>query len=334
MNKDSREKFDTILRCMKEHASWYIVCHENPDGDTLGCALVLYSFAARNGKKAVVTGRSPFPERYQFLPYASVYEQNVSLPDREESGVLVLCVDTSTEERSIEWVSGIKNTKLSSINIDHHMDNTMYCKINCIVPDASATAEIVIDLLDYSGCGITEDESIALYSALSTDNGNFRYNSTTAHTHICAAKLHEAGLKPADVDDKINENLSADVLKLWGTAFSRTELVCGGKGALFYVTAADIDKAGADLSSLDGLVNMLLRIKGVKVAAFLTETGETCKVSIRSREPYSARELAAVFGGGGHMMAAGAKIAGTVKEALPKIKKEMEQYIDFGHITD
>ena len=334
MNKELKDKFDAILHCMKESDPWYIVCHENPDGDTLGCALALYSFALRNGKSAFVTCKSPFPERYQFLPFASAYRPNLPLSSSDKDGCLVICVDTSTAERSIDWISEITGSKISSVNIDHHIDNSLCCKINCIVPEASATAEIIIDLLDYSGSGITEDESVLLYSALTTDNGNFRYNSTTAHSHLCAAKLHEAGLRPADVDDHINENLSSDILKLWGRVFSRTELLSGGKGAVFYVTASDINDADADLSSLDGLVNMLLRIRGVKIAALLSETQEGCKVSIRSREPYSARELACIFGGGGHPMAAGAKILEPLEYTLPKLKKEMEKYIAFGPSAD
>lgn len=326
--------FDDVLKQMNEKTSWVMLCHENPDGDTLGCALALYSLALRLGKGARVCGKYKFPSRYDFLPYSDCYMQISSINDIELEGALVISVDTSTLDRAVGGLSDLEARGTVVANIDHHADNSRYGKINIIVPEASATAEIITDLFISGGFGITQNEANALYIALSTDNGNFRFSSTTPHSHICASRLLAAGAEHARMDDCVNENLTISVLKLWGTAFLNAELLLDGRAAILWLTAADMKNANADASSVDGLVNMLMRIRGVKVGVFLCETSTANKLSIRTREPYSAREIAGIFNGGGHICAAGAKISGRFDDALSKVRTELVKYVDDRDIAD
>ena len=319
-----------IIECLDRHVAWIVVCHENPDGDTLGCGMALYSLGVRLGRKVRLIGKDPLPCRYEFLRYAKDYEQVRELSPEEACGALVICVDTSTVNRSVPGLAKVLAQCADTVNIDHHGDNERYCRLNLVDSDASATAEIITDIMLAGGWGVTKDEADALYAGLITDNGNFRFRSTSPRSHICAAKLLEAGTDPAEIDDYVNENLSASGLKLWGTALSRTEIFAGGKGALFWLRDDDFKEASADASVVDGLVNMLLRINGVKIAIFLSDPNGVNKASIRTRPPYSAREIAAVFGGGGHVQAAGAAIQGTFEEALAKIRAEAERYAVYG----
>lgn len=318
--REITEKFDSSKK-------WVILCHENPDGDTMGCGLALYSLGKRLDKDVRVMGRDPIPERYWFLPYYRDFECCTEILEEDIRNALLICVDTSTAARSMPGLKEVLSIA-DSINIDHHGDNHLYCKLNLVDPEASASAELITELLIEGGWGIEEREAICLYTGLSTDNGNFRFGTTTARSHLCAAKLLEAGVKPAVIDEYVNENMTPSILKLWGLAFTRTEMFSNGRGALFWLKREDFEEAGADSSAVDGLVNKLLKIAGVKVALFMTEANGENKVSIRTKTPYVARDIASVFGGGGHLQAAGAKIKGAFQDVINAVKAEAEKYID------
>ncbi len=315
-----------VIEKFKSNDKWVILCHENPDGDTLGSGLALYSLGKRLGKKVRVMGRDVIPERYKFLPYHDDFECCREIKEDDIKNALLICVDTSTAARS---TPGLKEVLpiADSINIDHHGDNHLFCKLNLVDTDASATAEIITEMLIEGGWGIEYEEAVSLYAGLATDNGNFRFASTTARSHLCAARLLEAGVKPAVMDGYLNENITLSVLKLWGLAYTRTEMFSDDSGALFWLRKEDFEAAGADLSAVDGLVNMLLRITGVKMALFLTEVGSENKLSIRTKAPFTARDIASVYGGGGHLQAAGAKLEGKFDDALASVKAEAEKYI-------
>lgn len=312
------------LKKMRERDSWIIAIHENPDGDTLGCGLALYSMGLRMCKGVRIVGKSALPDSYRFLPFSGNYEQVQELTDGDKLGALIVCVDTSTAGRSVGGLAGA-----DVINIDHHGDNKLYGGLNVIVQEASATAEIILDMFRLSGLPLEKDEAVCLYTALVTDNGNFKFRSTTPNSHLCAAKLLETGIDPSELDDRINRNMTIGIMRLWGDAFCRVETFADGRAAMFWLDGSDFERAGADFSATDGLVNLLMRIKGVDVALLITEYEGAAKLSVRTRGPYSAREITAEWGGGGHIQAAGAKIDATVEEARKILKDRVAKYVTY-----
>lgn len=316
----SEKIFSEIRAKLLEAESWGIICHENPDGDTLGSALALYSFGKRLGKNVFITGRDLFPDRYSFMPFSDEYRQFTEEiqvePDR-----LLISVDVSTEARGLPELTRQTN---NSICIDHHGDNPGFMSLNLIRPDASATAELVCKIICESDENhvLTNDEASLLYVALVTDNGNFRFSSTTAASHECAAQLLSFGADPSALDNAIRENLTVEALSLWGIVISRARTFCDGKAGMFWLTAEDLERCHADHSAFDGIVNMLMRIKGLKIAVYAyDECNGTVKLSIRTKAEYSARVIANCFGGGGHERAAGAKNNGTLRETLLAVEK-------------
>ena len=324
--QNTTKVIEKIIAALGERQKWILACHENPDGDTIGCSLALYSLGKRLGKEVRVTGKSLLPERYFFLPFADAYKASDFILEADKFTAIV-CVDTSTEERSIGGLAEASKRGAVVINIDHHGDNRMLCDLSMVNPNASATAEVVVDIFMSSEWKITKDEANLLYLALVTDNGNFRFSSTTEKSHKCAATLMSFGAVPSFIDEGVNENMTASVLRLWGLALSRTESFAGGVCAVFWLTQEEIESAHADAASIDGLVNMLLRVKGVKAAALFSCVDGQNKASVRTKTPYSAREIVSVFGGGGHPQAAGTKIQGDFYCALTKLKAEMEKHV-------
>lgn len=322
-----RDLLVETLNKMREHSRWLVLIHENPDGDTLGCGFALYSLGRRLGKEVRVMGKSAMPESYCFLPFSEHYEQTYALTAADVTeDPLVICVDTSTEERSVDGISLLVNKK-NSVNIDHHGDNKLYAGLNVLAPEASATAEIIIDIFEQSGMQLNRDEAVCLYTALVTDNGNFKFKATTPRSHLYAAKLLETGIDPSELDDMINRNMTEGIMRLWGDAFCRVEIFANGRAAVFWLGFEDFRRAGADFTASDGLVNLLMRIKGVKIAMLLTEFEDGVKLSVRTRAPYSAREITAEWGGGGHIQAAGAKINADIAEAQKIVKDRVEKYV-------
>lgn len=316
------ETFREALAMLKNNGAWTLVCHEHPDGDTLGSAFALYSLAKRLGKRAAILSKDPLPPVYSYFPYSDELICAQRAPLALADGALLIAVDMSTPERSVENFGDLLASCSASLCIDHHGDNRLFCETNLVEPESSATAEIVVRLMEAYGEGMTAGEASALYTALATDNGNFRFSSTTAESHRCAGVLLDAGAKPDEIDDRVSQNLTAGALRLWGTALSRTEIFLGGDGALFWLSREEMKTAAAASPELEGLVNMLMRVKGVKLALFITEYDGFCKLSVRARPPYGAREIAAAFGGGGHPCAAGAKVPGSIAFAVESVKKE------------
>lgn len=331
IKKGQREE---LLQRLESFDKWLLLIHENPDGDTLGCGLAMYSFALRIGKSARILGKSNLPDSYLFLPFATDYEQKQQLTaDDAGNDTLIICIDTSTVERSVGGLDDLIKEG-NSINIDHHGDNKKYAGLNIVVPEASATAEIIAEILVYSGAGISKDEAICLYAALVTDNGYFKFKSTTPHSHLCAALLLEAGAVPSELDDMINKNMTSPIMRLWGNALCRAETFACGEAAMFWLDDADFRRADAGPSAVDGLVNLLLRIKGVKIALLLSAIDSEIKLSVRTRAPYSAREIAEIWGGGGHLQASGAKLRGmSFEEAEKAVKEAVIRYVAGGIST-
>jgi len=318
MNSSSKE----ISALLESYDSWAILCHEKPDGDTLGSALALYSLAQRLGKTAVIGGKDAFAERYAFLPGSSAYRKLTA--EDVPHGSLLLCIDTSTKARSVEGIEQLTQT-LESVNVDHHGDNELYCKHNLVDDKASATAELVTKIIAEKWT-VSKAEATCLYTALVTDNGDFRFSSVTPESHRIAEILLEAGAKQNEIDDRLNENMTENSLRLWGYALNSANVFANGKAAVSCVVSADYQKYAAMQADMENFVNQLLRIKGIKIALFVSEFDGKTKLSIRTRAPYSARHIASMFGGGGHINAAGAGLAGEINTALKELTDKVKEY--------
>jgi phosphoesterase RecJ-like protein len=309
--------------------SWLVISHEKPDGDTLGCGVALARLGLRLSKRVRFICPDPCPPKYAFLTDGLNIEAAGGMPeDFPGADGVVICLDTSIASRSVPGLLD-RSPACPLINIDHHGDNEMFGDVNWIDPSASATGEMVTALMDASPWGIMPDEAEALYAAIISDNGGFSFESTTLASHRHAMTLLEAGVSPQKVADELNSNLSAEILRLWGRAMSRATVFAGGSCALYWLADEDFAETGTTRDATENLVNFLMRIKGVKVAALCGEIpgcGQS-RASIRARSPFSAREVANAFGGGGHLFASGCTINAPADEAAERLRDEMTRHV-------
>jgi phosphoesterase RecJ-like protein len=155
--RDHQDLIDKILEVLSSKSRWLVLMHEKPDGDTAGCACAIASLGSRLGKDVALGGPDQYPSRYHFLPGAERYKEMNGIPDDFYGGdCVIICVDTSKPERGVKGITEA-SSRCAVVNIDHHPDNLRYGDINWVEPLASATGEMVTELLASSDWGISED---------------------------------------------------------------------------------------------------------------------------------------------------------------------------------
>ncbi|MBR1992950.1 MAG: bifunctional oligoribonuclease/PAP phosphatase NrnA, partial [Firmicutes bacterium] len=166
----------------------------------------------------------------------------------------------------------------------------------------------------------------SIYTGINTDTGSFQYSNTTADTHAIASDLMTYGVDHTAINVKLYQTIPMTKLKIQAAILQRAELLFGGKVAVGYVTGQMLEEAGAVLDDAEGTIDMLRNIEGVEIAAFLKEKGEAVKVSMRAKSFANVAEIASVFGGGGHVKAAGCTLEMGMDEALDAIKKAIGEH--------
>ena len=294
-----------------------LLCHIHPDGDTLGSAFGLkHALEAKGSHKVTVVCEDEVPKRLIFLTEGKeqlgVDDKGSDLPE------LVCSIDCSVLNR----VGNTYDGKID-LKIDHHKDGDDYAGKNYTDSSAAATGEIIYMLireLEELGEGILNKESAtALYAALSSDTGSFKYSNVTSRTMRIAAELIDEGADHVYVSHRLfgiktYEEIAAEKIML-----SESEFYIGGKIAFFMVTN-DMKKGMTD-DAFSDTVSKLREIEGVELSVTLRQDSadpKSYKISMRSGEKVSASELCRKFGGGGHERAAGA----VIKSETPEVARQ------------
>jgi len=293
-----------IAHELQNSSSFFLAVHQNPDGDTLGCALCLQSVLERQGKTAFVFSTDPLPKYLSFLQGYDRVSVGV-LPQGKHFDTAVM-LECSNPKRAGD-VSSVLAGVRCVINIDHHVTSDNYGHINHVDATASSISEIVFGMLDAMGVTLTPAEADCLYVGLATDTGRFHYKAATPLTHRTAARLIESGAKAWEINDRVYATKDFASLKLLGLALTRLELLHGGKTGVSYITTEDFKKYSATHQNTEDIVNYGLMPGGVKVSALFKEENGRITVNFRSRGEMDVSAVAKDFGGGGHKNASGCK---------------------------
>ncbi|MGI6784424.1 MAG: DHH family phosphoesterase [Aminivibrio sp.] len=313
-----------IIDILKRASRWIILSHIKPDGDTLGCGAAFYSLGLSMEKEVRWGGPDPMPEGYRFLAGSEDYVPGLALDSLAISKAdAVIALDTSTLARSVAGLESL-DPAAPLLNIDHHQDNEGFGTTPWVDPAASSVGEMCWELFEEWGIFLPPEAADALYVAIATDTGNFVFAGTTPQTHRAAAGLLALGVKPARLDQMIKCGRTMGGLKLRGSALNRVT-AAGPFGAITWIGREDFKKTGGDPSETESLVNELLTIKTVSFAALLTEEEDGVRASLRSRGALSASDVAKVFGGGGHLQAAGCTLPLPLDEAVKTLKSYIEE---------
>lgn len=315
-----------ILNLINQSSNILIVTHVNPDGDTLGSssALKVYikDILGKNADILIqIKDRSNFPSTYSFLPYL---EDAITLSELKENYYdLIITPDIASIDRIIDNAGVIYKNTENTISIDHHKTNKGYAKLNYIKGGISSTGEVLYELFKKQNIEITPKMAIGLYSAILTDTGCFKYESTTPRTFEIAKELSQKGINTSQIADLCYTNKPKNMILFQNYLVSNAIFKQDDKIAYCLITKDIINKFDAKDEYTEGIVETLRSVKNVEIALVLKETNSTTKVSIRTKEK-DASIIASKFRGGGHKRASGCTIKANINIALEKILKEAQ----------
>ncbi len=310
-----------ILEEIKKAKKIVILTHENPDGDAIGSSLGMYIALKEMGKEPDII-IPELPRVYNFLPEI----ENVKKEGQKEPYDLAIALDCATIKMLNGWANYFEDAKVK-VTIDHHGTNTMYGDYNYVNPDAPACAQTLISIIQYFGVEIDKKIGTCLLTGIITDTGGFQYQSTTPETFEFAAELLQTGVNVSDIYKRVMNTMTKANFELRKRAIERMEFFKEGKIAFTYVTKEDIEEANAETGDFEGIVEEGRNIEGVEVSIFLRETQKGFKVSLRSNDYVNVSDVCLLFGGGGHIHAAGCTIAQSLEQVKEKIVNEVKVHI-------
>ena len=291
-----------------------LVCHVSPDMDTLGSAVGLRYILENMGKTVAVYAQDEVAPRFMFLEGMS----EVRLPD-EEVYDLCVAVDVSDAARMGTAKTVFDRAKATAM-IDHHPTTVPFAPAYVLDAKAAATAQILVELCGQFGWEIPEKAAMCLWAGISTDSGNFSFDSVTAQTFRAAAVCVEKGAKPGIITEKLYRTRTEGHVRLMGRVLNGLKLYENGQICLIAYTPDDLADCNADQEDSSGIINAALEIESVKMVAQLSLRDGCVKVSMRAKAPYDVAAVAKQYGGGGHVRAAGCSLHDmTMEEAGAEI---------------
>ncbi|MGN0306295.1 MAG: bifunctional oligoribonuclease/PAP phosphatase NrnA [Lachnospiraceae bacterium] len=292
--------------------------HIRPDGDCIGSVMATYLYLKKNmpDKEVRVFLESPAPE----FSCIQGIEEIDSVMEEEKIYDLFLILDCSMDR--IGKALPIAERAKKRINIDHHISNEGTGEINILEPTASSTSEVVFGLMDQSG--LDKEIAKALYLGLVHDTGVFNYSNTSPKTLRIAADLISFGFDfPKLIDETFYEK-TYEQNQILGQALVGSRRILENRCIVSVVEASQMEEYKVTPADLDGIISQLRITKGVECAVFLYQTGEQkYKVSLRSNHEVNVAEIAASFGGGGHIRAAGCSMEGNPTEIIEQVAKSI-----------
>ena len=321
----SAAKFEQIGQVLREHQRLAVLGHVRPDGDALGSQLALGLSLKKLGKDVRIWNEDGMLEKYSFLPSSNLLTKP---PAKPEDVDVAIALDTAIQNRLGTALPAIRSAKIW-INIDHHPSNPGYGDIVHIDPNAPATGQILFELVKSQKLPVDPAIAENLYVAISTDTGSFQYPNTTARTFEIAAELVRTGVDVGRVSQLTYENYPRRRIELLRDLLGTMKFEANDRVASFSLSMAAANKLGVLPEDNEGLIDHLRAIRGVVVAVFFEELADgKVRVSMRSKNAkVNVCAICEKFGGGGHVLAAGARVRGTLAEVENKILEEVRNVL-------
>ncbi len=298
------------------------VCHRNPDGDAIGSITAMAQLLELNFPNATVElfCVDPAPPTFGFLPLAHRIKQEL----KPEEGDVFIYLD-SAEPKLTEYhetLPQIFGGTWPSVCIDHHPTNSRFATVNIIVPEASSTCEILVDIADTLGWSLNPDIATCLLTGVYTDTGGLVHSNTTSRVYRTVARLLKAGARQQMIVQQVFRSAKISTLRLWGRVLEKISITPEG-GAISALTEGDFRATGADYSELTGAIDYVNAVPGMKFSLVLAERAGKVKGSLRTlRDDVDVSKMAGAFQGGGHKKAAGFAVSGKL---VPEVRWKVQQ---------
>jgi phosphoesterase RecJ-like protein len=309
---------EEAIQFLNDHSHFLLIGHYHPDGDDVGSICALHNVLVGLGKEADMVLADPVPDHFQFLETSKLI--HLQVPEGKSYDAVIF-TDLANRERAGELAIP---EDVPSLCIDHHVSNEGYTDYLYLRSDYAATAELLSEMFFDMHVTMDKDTCNALYLALGTDSGFFKYSCTSAHTLLMASRLVEMGAEPAFISNRLDVTTKKG-METYKRVLDTLHFASNGRIGIAYM---DKESMALDGPNSDYYVSIPRRVEGVEVAFLLKYQDEnTTRVSLRSREYVNVSELAAHFGGGGHIRASGCTIHLPFREAEEALVKETEKYL-------
>jgi len=316
-----KASFHEIAGAIKQANRIVILSHIRPDCDAIGSQLALAFSLQQLGKEVSAWNEDGLPESFRFLEKSDLIHRPPEAPAEFD---LAIALDTASEQRLGTALHAIRHAN-RWINIDHHVSNPGYGDLVYIDTFAAATGQIVYEFLRAENLPLTQPAADALYAAISTDTGSFRYSNTTARTFEIVADLIKSGANATGITNKLYESYPKRRVELLGEILPQASFDADDKIASIVLTNETKQRLGIQPDDIDGLIDYIRCVDTVVVALFFEELPEArIRLSMRSKDDrVDVNKICSEFGGGGHRRAAGARIRGNLAEVRSKVLKRV-----------
>ena len=304
-------QFETFRTIVESHTRFVLTTHINPDGDGLGTEVALAIYLQKQGKQATIINYSATPENYLFLTqFYPILQFDPSQHSQIiENAEVIIVLDTNHPDRLVTMKPLLLSSHAVKICIDHHLEPGEFADLYILDESSTATGEIIYRLLSYlTGRSIDRETAVALYTAIMTDTGSFRYPKTDSETHKIIAQLVQMGADPVAIYEHVYERGSINRIHLLGLALANMQTTHNGKLAYIVITHEMFDSTSTSEIDTETFVPYTLSIDGVQIGLMFSEINGIVKINFRSKGDIWINELAKEFGGNGHKNAAGARI--------------------------
>jgi phosphoesterase RecJ-like protein len=305
--------FEKCKKIIDENKSFVLTTHVNPDGDGIGSEVALASFLKKRGKQVSVINHSETPSNYAFLdPEDEILHFNPnSHAEKVRNADVIFIIDTNQLSRLRSMEPYVRESKAVKICIDHHLDKDDIADLYLIDEPATATGEILYHLMQYlDGDKIDKEIARALYTAIMTDTGSFRFPKTDPEIHRIAAHLIRSGADPPEIFQEVYERGNVNALQLLGKSLSNLKTAHDGRVAYMVITRQMFEETATKEYQTENFIDHTMRISGIQIGLLFNELNDGVKISFRSKGEIPVNELAKEFGGNGHLNAAGARLLG------------------------
>lgn len=302
-------EFEKAKQLLDQASSVLLTTHERTDGDDLGSVLALAHHLKNEGKNIAIVIKGGVPAQLEYLPLSEIVTEE--LP---ESNFDVLVISGCSVPQRVNH-EAILALDIPTINLDHHPDNKMYGDVNVVEGAKSSVAELTYDFFKFSEWKITHDIALCLLTGIVTDTGIFMHSNTQASTLAAAADLMDKGARVATVTKHTYEGKDLNDLKAWAQAMENAHYDEQKQMIYSIITADELEALGnPPMSAFEGVVETLIKVPEAKFAMFLKQDQDRIKGSLRSEENkgVNVQAIAQSLGGGGHKLAAGFSLLGTL----------------------
>jgi phosphoesterase RecJ-like protein len=325
--------FEKLKNIILNNSSFLLTTHVNPDADAIGSEIAFYHLLKKLGKKTFIINHNDLPYNMEFFNKENVierFDEELHKNIFNEVDVLV-ALDFNRADRTVRMENGFRKSNKLKICIDHHQDPEKFVDHLFIDTNYSATGHIIFDFIKQTKIvELDIDIADAIYAAIMTDTGSFRFERTTSDVHKIIAELLEIGVNPEHVYDKLYDQSKFSKVKLLGRALNSIQLEADGQIGYMIITQKDFNELNAIESDTENFVNYNLSIENVVVGILFIELKNGFKVSFRSKGNIPVNKLANEFDGGGHTNAAGARFfTNNMQDMIPVIISRAKTYLKY-----